>query len=298
MKPLIPVIAILGPTASGKSALAVRLAKRFGGEIVSADSRQLYRGMDIGTGKVTKREMGRIPHRLLDVASPKRRWTVAQYERAATREIQRARPPVWLVGGSPFYVEAALYPGRLPNVPPNPTLRRRLMRLPTTVLLHRLTRLDPERAATIEAKNPVRLIRAIEVARALGRVPKRAPPHSPYRVLKLGVHVLRAELELRIHRRLQTRMRAGMLREVERLHRAGLSWKSLDSFGLEYRFLARLLKGHLTRTEALAQLEAAINAFAKRQMTWWKRDAEIQWVRTTAGAERAVRGLLKNAPER
>lgn len=298
VKPLIPVIAILGPTASGKSALALRLAKRFGGTVVSADSRQLYRGMDLGTGKITRSEMRGVPHRLLDVASPRRRWTVAQYEHAATQEIQRARPPVWLVGGSPFYVEAALYPDRLPLVPPNRTLRKRLSKLSAMQLYRRLLRLDPERAATIEAKNPVRLIRAIEVAKALGRVPKRAPPRSPYRVLKLGVHVLRAELELRIHRRLQTRMRAGMLREVERLHRAGLSWKSLDSFGLEYRFLARLLKGHLTRTEALAQLEAAINAFTKRQMTWWRRDAEIQWVRTTAEAERAVRGLLKNAPER
>lgn len=286
------VIVILGPTASGKSALAVRLARRFGGEIVSADSRQLYRGMDLGTGKITEREMDGISHHLLDVASPKRRWTVAQYERAATREIQRAKPPVWLVGGSPFYLDAALYPERLPPVPPNPALRKRLVKLSAKQLYRRLQKLDPERAATIEAKNSVRLIRAIEIAIALGKVPERKSLVSPYRILKLGIALTKPELKRRIHRRLQARMRAGMLEEVKRLHNTGLSWRALESFGLEYHFLALYLQGRLIRAEALEQLERAILQFAKRQMTWWKRDQEIQWVHTAPAAERVIRRFL------
>jgi tRNA dimethylallyltransferase len=270
----------------------VLLARKFGGEVVSADSRQLYRGMDIGTGKVTKREMGGIPHHVLDVAPPKRRWTVAQYERAATRAIRRIHGPVWLVGGSPFYVEAALYPGRLPAVAPNPRLRKRLSGLSTGQLYRWLLALDPERAATVEAKNPVRLIRAIEVASALGRAPKRALPRSPYRVLELGIAISQTERKRRIHRRLRARMRAGMLAEVERLHDRGLSWKALEAFGLEYRYLALYLQGKLSKTSTLEQLERAINAFAKRQMTWWKHDPEIRWVQSATQAFSLVRSFL------
>ncbi len=287
------VIAILGPTASGKSSLAVLLAKRFGGEVVSADSRQIYRGMNLGTGKVTRREMGGIPHHLLDIATPRRRWTVAQYEQAATKAIRRIHGTVWLVGGSPFYLDAALYPGRLPPVPPNPRLRKRLAKLSVEQLYRRLLRLDPERAATVEAKNPVRLIRAIEISVAIGKVPKRKNLVSPYRVLKLGIAIDRSELQRRIHRRLFARMRAGMLTEVRRLHSRGLSWQALEAFGLEYRFLALLLQKKLTRPDALAQLERSIIQFSKRQMTWWKRDPNIRWVRTPKQAERLVRTFLR-----
>lgn len=239
-----------------------------------------------------------VPHHLLDVAAAKRRWTVARYERAATAAIRRARGPVWLTGGSPFYVEAALYPGRLPSVPPNPALRKRLAKHSPAQLLAELRRLDPERAANIEAKNPVRLIRAVEIATALGRVPKRPPRSSPYRVLKLGIRISQAELRRRIRRRLLTRMRAGMLGEVQRLHANGLSWKALEAFGLEYRYLAQYLQRKLSRDDALQQLERAIVQFAKRQMTWWKRDPEIRWVRNTPQAATGVRAFLANAPER
>jgi tRNA dimethylallyltransferase len=283
------VIAILGPTATGKSALAVRLARRFGGEIVSADSRQLYRGMDVGAGKISRIQMQGIPHHLLDVASPKRRWTVVQYEHAATQAVGKINGPVWLVGGSPFYVEAALYPGRLPNVPPNRALRKQLSRWTTSKLTAQLRVLDPERAAIVDLHNRVRIMRAVEIAMALGTVPQRPREQSPYRILKIGLRIPPPELKKRIYTRLYARMRAGMVAEVRRLHNSGLSWKALESFGLEYRFLALYLQGKLSKEEALNLLERAINAFTRRQMTWWKRDPEIHWIRT----EREVTALTR-----
>lgn len=274
------IIAVVGPTASGKSALAVEVARLVGGEVVSADSRQVYTGLDIGTGKVTKREMRGIPHHLLDVANPKRTMSVVQYERLATRAIhdilKRGKVPV-LCGGTGLYVDAVLTDASFPEVPPNATLRKNLEKLSVAELFERLQKLDSSRAETIDAKNPRRLIRAIEIATALGSVPARTVAEPRYDALVIGLTLPREEMQKRIHARLLARMRRGMVAEARRLHAEGLSWKRMESLGLEYRFLAQFLQNKITKEEMFSLLEIAIRQYAKRQMVWFKRNKNIKW---------------------
>lgn len=287
------IIVILGPTASGKSALGVSLARRFNGVIVSADSRQVYRGYDLGSGKITRREMRGVPHYLLDVASPRRQYTAGEFARDFQRVVHRIPlgTPVFLVGGSPFYLDAALHPERLANVKPDPALRRRLERLTTRQLVARLSRLNARRASTIDSHNRRRLIRAIEIARA--PIPPLPPsPIPPLRVLKLGLTLPRPELYKRIDTRVDERMRRGMLLEIAKLHKRGVSWKRLDALGLEARFLAQHLRGQRTREEAITRLKGAIHAFTRRQLTWWRRDRSIHWIRMTTQAEQLIKKFL------
>ena len=272
---------IVGPTASGKSALAVKLAKKYNGEIISADSRQVYKGLDIGTGKITKKEMAGVPHHLLDVASPKRTFTVSHYQRLAqqkiTEIIKRGRVPI-IVGGTGFYIEAALGNVNVPPVRPNLKLRKELEQLTVEQLFKKLKQLDRERAETIDAKNPRRLIRAIEIATALGHVPNPKPQPLPYSVIKIGIKIPLPELKLKIHNRLKKRLNQGLIKEVKNLHeKTGLSWKRLESFGLEYRYVAQYLQKQTTKSQMVDQLETAIWHYAKRQLTWFKRDKNIKW---------------------
>ena len=274
------VIAVVGPTASGKSALAVEIARLVNGEVVSADSRQVYTGLDIGTGKVTKREMKGIPHHLLDVVSPKRTMSVVQYEKLATRVIQdilrRGKIPV-VCGGTGQYVDAVLTSASFPEVPPNAKLRKELGKLSPEKLFRKLQKIDPARAETIDAKNSRRLIRAIEIATALGNVPTRSPAEERYDTLYIGLTLPKEELALRIHTRLIARMRRGMIAEARLLHTQGLSWKRMEALGLEYRFLAEFLQGKILKEKMTELLEIAIRQYAKRQMVWFKRNKKIMW---------------------
>src|SRR3989344_1108986 len=278
--PKIKVLAIVGPNASGKSALAVRLARRFGGEIISADSRQVYRRLDIGSGKITKREMQGIPHHLLDVADPRRPYSAGQYQRDASQVLRyivtKNKLPI-ICGGPGFSIDALLGVISLPEVPPNLKLRKALVKKSTPKLYTMLKKLDPQRAKTIDRHNPVSLIRAIEVAKALGRVP-RPSRTSHYDVLKIGIKLSDTELKKRIHRRLLARMHKGMVAEARRLHRQGLSWKRMEGLGLEYRYIAYNLQRKMTKKEMLEKLEREIWHYSKRQMRWFKRDKEIIWI--------------------
>lgn len=293
------VIAIVGPTASGKTSLSIEIARLIGGEIISADSRQVYTGLNIGSGKVTKREMRGVPHHLLDIASPKRTLSVVQYERLATRAIKdilkRGKIPI-ICGGTGLYVDAVLTNAFFPEVPPNPELRKKLEMLSTEKLFKKLEKLDPKRAETIDAQNPRRLIRAIEIATALGNVPERTEPTPRYNTLWIGLTMPKEELEDRIHGRLITRMRHGMVAEAKRLHSEGLSWKRMDSLGLEYRFLAQLLTGKLSREKMIELLNIAIRQFSKRQMMWFKRNTNIKWFhpKDTKKVMSEVKKFLKN----
>ena len=295
------MIAIVGPTASGKSDLAVRLAKKFGGEVISADSRQVYKGLDIGTGKVTKKEMAGIPHYLLDVVSPKKQYSVAEFQRDANKAIadilKRGKLPI-ICGGTGFYVDALVYDSLLPDVPPNEALRKKLDRETTESLYEILKKIDPERAETIDAQNPRRLVRAIEIAQALGKVPERSF-NSSFTPLFIGIKVPAEILKERIHVRLLKRMKGGMLAEAKTLHEKGLSWKRMEELGLEYRYLARYLRGAITKSEMLIQLESAIIQYAKRQHTWFKRNTNIHWVEydSPAKAEKIVLNFIKKTSE-
>lgn len=292
------IITIMGPTASGKTSLAVEIARLVGGEIVSADSRQVYTGLDIGTGKVTKREMRGVPHHLLDVISPKRTMSVVQYERLATRVIRdiikRKKVPI-ICGGTGLYIDAVLTTVSFPAVPPNQKLRKELEKLSAEKLFEKLLKLDPIRAKTIDAKNPRRLIRALEIASELGSVPIRTPTVERYDTLYIGLTLPQEELSERIHTRLLARMRRGMVAEVRKLHEQGLSWKRMESLGLEYRFLAQFLQNKVTRKEMLELLEIAICQYAKRQMVWFKRNKDIHWFRpTNHDSKEKIESLVKS----
>lgn len=289
------LIVILGQTAAGKTGLSIKLAKKFNGAVVSADSRQVYRRMDIGTGKVTKKEMSGIPHFLLDVASPKRRFSVAQFQQKAIKAInqiiKQGKIPL-LVGGSPFYIYAVIEGWVFPKLKTNWQLRRKLEKKTTDELFVMLKKLDARRAKTIEAKNKRRLIRAIEVASILGKVPllKKDPQ---FECLIIGVQKSREELRNLIHQRLLKRIKQGMIAEVKRLRANDVSWSRLDSFGLEYRWISRYLQGKITKQEMIKFLEADILVFSKRQMTWFKKDPSTKWVTTYSQAEKLVKEFLK-----
>lgn len=277
MKP--KVIVVLGPTATGKSALAVRLAKKFAGEIISADSRQVYNGLNIGTGKITKKEMEGIPHHLLDVANPKQKFDVTQYKKLAERALAymqvKNKLPI-VVGGTGFYINTLISGAMYPEVSPNIALRKKLEKKTTQALFKELQKKDPRRAEEIDPKNKVRLIRALEIVSALGKIPT-ISYSSLYNPFFVGLKLGDKELKEKIHTRLLARMRQGMVREVEKLHTQGLSWKRMEELGLEYRFLALYLQNKISKEKMLAELERAIWQYSRRQMTWFKRNKKIIW---------------------
>lgn len=293
------VIVILGPTASGKSSLGVALARQFNGEIISADSRQVYRGLNIGSGKITKREMRGIPHHLLDVASPRRRFTVTQFQklgRTAMRSIvAKGKTPI-IVGGTGFFIDALLYDYPLPSAKPDHKLRSQLDKKTAEELFARLQALDPRRAGSIDSHNKRRLIRALEIIAQTGQpVPAAGDAlrkKSSYHVLKIGLRLPTETLQRNIHTRLLARLRQGMIGEVKKLRADGLGWQRLEDLGLEYRFVGRFLQKLISRQQMTEQLETEIRRYAKRQMTWFKRDNGIHWISTAQEAPVMVREFL------
>ncbi len=276
---------LLGTNASGKSELGIRLASHFGGEIISADSRQIYRGLDMGSGKVTPEQLRFVPHHLIDVAAVTDYYSLAQYQRDAYRAIDsiaEAGKMPWLVGGTGLYISAIVEGYELADVPPNEPLRAELESLPLAQLVERLEKADPEAASRIDMNNPRRLIRAIEIAKA-GRAHSAMRKKSPrYNCLQLGLSWPKETLEKRIEKRLQDRLAVGMIEEVAGLRRLGVSDIRLEKLGLEYRYITRYLRGDIcTMDELHLQLGIAIRQFAKDQLTWFKRDRRIIWLDTT-----------------
>ena len=292
------IIAIVGPTASGKSSLGIYLAKKLNGEIISADSRQVYKGLDIGTGKVTKKEMQGVKHHLLSVASPKKQFTVDDFvrlaERAHSNILQNDRMII-VVGGTGLYVDALLGRIAYPNVPPNPKLREQLEQRTAKQLLAQLQKLDPRRAANIEPDHKRRLIRAIEIAKAVGRspAPSDGAGQSPYNVLWLGLSPAPEKLKKNIRMRLFARIRTGMIAEAKKLHAAGLSYKRMEELGLEYRSLARYLQNKISKDELKKEITQGNWQYAKRQSKWFKRNKAIHWVRGKAEALFLSKKFLK-----
>ena len=280
------LIVILGPTASGKSDMAVKLAKRFNGEVVSADSRQVYKGLDIGTGKITKKEMQGVKHHLLDVANPKKQFTASDFVDLTSgliRQIVNRRKVPIICGGTGFYIDALLGDKQIPEVPPNLKLRKELEKKSVEKLFEILKKLDPERAKNIDAKNPRRLIRAIEICKELGKVPKIVASSQhlvarKYEVLKIGIKVDEKELKKRIDKRLEKRLKQGMVREAKKLHESGLSFKRMRELGLEHSALAVLLQNKVSKVAFDTRLRQEIWHYAKRQMTWFKKDKSIIWL--------------------
>jgi len=310
------IIVILGPTASGKSELAVKLAKKFNGEIVSADSRQVYKGLDIGSGKVAgkwKIESGKwkkenpfpettlyplhstfyykgVPHHCLDIVSPKKVFSVVEYKQYAEKAIEnillRGKVPI-ICGGTGFYIQAIVDNLVLPEVAPNPELRKKLEKKTTEELFKILKKLDPVRAKNIDAKNPHRLIRAIEIAKTLGKVPHldvgRLSSLSKYEFLQIGINPTKEELQKKISKRIKGMISEGLLKEIEGLRKSpsqggqGLTWKRIYELGFEYKYPVMFLRGKMNKEDMLEKMITENYKYAKRQMTWFKRTKKIRW---------------------
>jgi tRNA dimethylallyltransferase len=301
------VIIILGQTATGKSDLAVYLAKNLKnkglnqpkelvtrtlqskvlGEIISADSRQVYQGLDIGTGKITTKEMQNIPHHLLDVISPKKRFTVVDYQKLANKKIKeiiaRNRIPI-ICGGTGFYIDAITKGLIFPNVKANKKLRKQLNKKSPEQLFKILKKLDKKRALAIKNKNEinnkVRLIRAIEIAQNLGKVPALVKTKSPYSFIKIGLYLPSEILKKKVKKRVHKMFRAGLLKEIKKLKKAGLSDARLKEFGFEY----------YQPTEEKVISETL--KYAKRQMTYFQRDPEIIWLEANKNLNKKTKDLI------
>lgn len=280
------IIIILGRTATGKSDLAVEIAKRFNGEIISADSRQVYKGLDIGSGKITKKEMRGIKHHLIDVVGPKSVFTVAKFKQKANKAIreisQKGKIPI-IAGGTAFYIDTVVFDQKIPSVLPNQKLRKELSSKSLDELQKILKKLDTDRYNNIDLENKVRLVRAIEIATEIGKVPKldaNQKNQSPFDPLFIGLDWPDDILKKRIHDRLMLRC-AGMIREAKKLRKEGLSWKRMNEFGLEYRYLAKHLQGEISKEEMLSELETKIWQFSKRQRTWFRKNKETKWFKPT-----------------
>ncbi len=318
------VLVILGPTSSGKSDVAISLAKKFNGEVISADSRQIYRGMDIGTGKVEPDQSGEIPqkfitnkffagarkyaqffsegipHYLIDIANPPTNYNAANFKKDAKKIIRdilkRGKLPI-ICGGTGFWIKAVVDNVSFPEVKPNKALRKKLEKYSAEKLFRMLEKLDSEIAKNIDRFNKVRLIRAIEICKAIGKVPG-IKKHKKYNVehefLQIGINIPKENLYLKIKKRLQKRFDQGMIEEVKKLKKSGLTWKKIQSFGLGYFWIPKYVKGEIkTKEELFEKICQAEKNYVKRQMTWFKRDKSIVWLKNYKAIEKEVKKFIK-----
>ncbi len=277
-------IIILGATAGGKTGLAVRAARKFSGEIVSADSRQVYRGMDLGTGKDLQ-EYGEVPYHLIDIIEAGSEYSVFQFQRdcfAALEEIRTRNTLPIICGGTGLYLDAVLHGYRLVEVAEDPQLRKQLEPLDDAQLRERLLAIKPKQHNHTHLDDRKRLIRAIEIALGEQADVENLPPRPEIQPLVFGLRWPREILRQRIATRLLQRFDEGMLEEVQQLHAAGVTWQQLEYYGLEYRLIAQHLQGKLSRNDMVQRLRSAIGQFAKRQETFFRRmekqGVEIHWL--------------------
>ena len=301
------IIVILGPTSSGKSELAIKIAQKYNGEIISADSRQVYREMNIGTGKITKAEQKLVKHHMLDIVSPKFTFNAAQFKKKAEKIIEdilrRNKLPI-ICGGTGFWIKAIVDNVNFPEVKPNNNLRKRLEKETAEKLFVMLKKLDPVRAKNIDAKNKVRLIRAIEICKTIGKVPIITTNETKHNFLQIGIAIPKEKLQSNIQKRLKKRFRQGMIGEVEKLHKDhNLSWKKIQSFGLGYYWIPLYLQKKINKEEMFEKVYLAEKDYAKRQMTWFsaqdrstsggQKDKRIKWVKNAKEAQVLVKKIFK-----
>lgn len=277
------LLVILGPTAVGKTALSLQIAQQFNGEIISADSRLFYRGMDIGTAKPSAAEQALVPHHLIDICDPDETLTLGEYQRLAYQTIDtvlaNGRLPI-LVGGTGQYVKAVVEGWGIPKVPPQPELREALEALGGSELAHWLQLLDPIAAEKIDARNVRRVIRALEVTLVTGKpisaLQRKTPP--PYAIHMIGLIRDREILYQRIDQRVDEMMAAGLLAELEALREAGYGRYLPAMSGLGYQQLGACLAGEMTLAEAVERIKFETHRFARQQNTWFRQDdSRIDW---------------------
>lgn len=299
------VVVIVGPTAIGKSGLSIRLAQAVDGEIVGADSRQVYRYMDIGTAKPSSEERAVVPHHLIDVVDPDQDFGLALYQGmaySAVADIQRRGKAALLVGGSGLYVRAMTGGFRIPQIPPDAELRRSLEEKATReggqTLYRELERMDPDAARRIDPRNIRRLIRALEVCQVSGTPFSQLQTSEPlFRTLVLGLTTDREDLYRRIDSRVDSMMEQGLVPEVEGLLQRGYSLDLPSMSGLGYKQIGRYLQGDTTLDEAVQQIKFETHRFARHQYAWFRlKDENIRWFDVRNGVEEPVAHVVRGFP--
>lgn len=278
------LLVILGTTASGKTKLAVEIAQQLNGEIISADSRQVYKGLDIGSGKDLE-EYQNVPYHLIDIVSPGHEYNIFEFQQDFTQAFQQIQQnnklPI-LAGGSALYVDAVLKGYRLIEVPENNDLRQELSAYSLDQLVKRLIAAKPQQHNTTDILERERIIRAIEIAEGEKSAAAKLPEFPSITPFIVGIDWQRDQVKKRITTRLKQRLDSGMIDEVKHLHKQGVSWETLHFYGLEYRFIAQYLQEQLTYNDMYQKLNSAIHQFAKKQMTWLRRleknGTHIHWI--------------------
>lgn len=304
MQPKPKILAIVGMTATGKSALAIEVAKKFNGEIISVDSRQIYRGMDIGTNKEIRdlgfenKEspgyvVGGILHHLIDIADPDQTITLADIQPMAFKIIEdilkRGKLPI-LVGGTGLYTSAIVENWQLPQAKPNLLLREELNQMSEAQLFSKLEAIDPEKAKTIDKQNRRRMVRALEIAENFAEEPSKGEPK--YEALLLGIDMPREEVYQRINDRVDRMVKDGLVEEVKKLgEKYGYETVAMSAVG--YQQIGWHLQGKMSLAEAVEFMKKATRHYAKRQMTWWNKHGEVKWVKNTEEGMSSVDAFLK-----
>lgn len=292
MNTLPKIIAVVGPTASGKTALGLMLAKKFNGEIVNADSRQVYRGMDIATAKPDKNELASIRHHLIDIAEPDDEFTLANFKEEALEAIDdilaRNKLPI-IVGGTGLYVKAIIDNLDIPAVAPDRNLRSELGNKKLGELAVMLAELDPACAEKIDMKNPRRVMRALEIALSNGKLSLAGEKKLParYDVLQIGLKINREELYQRISARINAQLESGLLAEVQFLSKK-YAWDLPSMSGIGYKQLGYFLRNEISLPEAVELIKRDTRRYAKRQLTWYKKDPRVNWIADEKQAEKLV----------
>ena len=303
MKKLPKIIVIVGPTASGKTALGLDLAKKFNGEIINADSRQVYRGMDIATAKARPDDkqdgyfVQGIRHHLIDIVNPEEEFTLAHYKKLAFETVDeilsRGKLPI-VVGGTGLYVRAIVDNPDIPEVAPNKELRDRLEQMSAEDRIECLKKIDPKSAAQIDLKNPRRVIRAIEVASATNKsfAAQQTKSAPRYDALQIGLDVPREKLYERINARVDEQMKEGLFEETKKLAEK-YSWDLPSMSGIGYKQIGLYLRGEMSLPEAAELIKRDTRNYAKRQMTWFIKDMRIKWVKTEDEAESLIKKFIE-----
>ena len=274
------ILVVIGPTASGKTRLSIDLAKKFNGEIISADSRQVYKGLNIGTEKATKKEMRGVPHYLIDVCEPSDTFTVRDFKNQAEDVISEitshSKLPI-VVGGTGFYIDALLYGTDFPEVLPNDSLRKELEQKSKVELFSILEEKDPERAKTIDSHNKRRIIRALEIIEKLGSVPEIAVREDVYDTLMIGIKTSDHKLKEKIEERVGEALKKGLIDEIKLLRNNRISDERINEFGLEYRVGLEFLNNEISDTDMKEKIIGELWKYVKRQRTWFKKNKDILW---------------------
>jgi tRNA dimethylallyltransferase len=279
--------------------MSVKLAKQFGGVIISADSRQFYKGMDIATAKTTKDQQGGIPHYMIDIANPTQDFNLSLYQTTVYNLLNTINRWNWIrpkkilpfiVGGTGLYIQAIVDGYQLPHVAPDPQLRTELESASLTNLVKRLKKLDPN--STVDLKNKRRVVRAIEILTSTGKFERKAKPPN-FDFLLIGINRNTTDLHRRIHQKIQQMHKQGVVKETKDLIEQGYDFSQPAFSALGYHHLRDYIKGKTTLKQALDQMETDTKKFAKRQMTWFKRDSRIHWVSRLGEAEKLIQDFLK-----